>query len=625
MTRRVGQLLIGFLLLSHRDITAATPHRVLLVHSFGSDYAPFDAFTRTFRNQLAEQMGEALVFYDVDLASARVAGESSEVPFTAYLTLLFEDQQPDLVVTIGGPAARFAQRQRSRLFPSQPMLISAVDEVNVQSSLLPANDVAVCCRSDPAVEIENILQLLPATTNIAVVIGTSPLEKFWMEILQRDFQRFTNRVGFRYYNDLSFSQIQREVSHLPPRSAIFFGLLYVDAQGVPFSGQHVLSTLHGLANAPMFGSHETQLGYGIVGGRLLPITKLANTTVGAAIRLLRGEAASSIKIGVEPLSTPIYDWRELNRWGISEKQLPAGSIIRFREPGFWQLYKGRMLLGVGILCALLAAFHLRQAAQLRAAEEGRAAFTRQMILSQEDERRRIAGELHDGLAQVLVIMKNQLKLLRPKVAQSPPEALKAIDQLTRSTSQALDEVRAISHALRPAALEQVGLTGAIETLAREVSESSSATFSIEIDRVDDLIPPGSDINLYRIVQEGLNNVLKHARATHVSLEIKRLPDNNLYVSIFDNGAGFDLETRRNGAATGETKVSLGLVGMTERAKLLSGNLDIKSSKGIGTRVTLTVPLDQKRHQTMPDNPKNDSGSGRAAALPAPLGGQSIVS
>src|SRR5580765_6921165 len=148
MTRRVGQLLICFLLLSPRDMVAAIPHRVLLIHSFGSDFPPFNAFTRTFRNQLGEKMGEALVFYDVDLASARVAGESSEVPFTTYLTRLFGEQQPDLVVLIGGPAVQFAQRHHSRLFPSKPILISAVDERLVQSSLLSTNDAVVCCRSD---------------------------------------------------------------------------------------------------------------------------------------------------------------------------------------------------------------------------------------------------------------------------------------------------------------------------------------------------------------------------------------------------------------------------------------------------------------------------------------------
>ena len=608
MTRRLGQLLICFLLLSTWDIPAATPHRVLLIHSFGRDYAPFDAFTRNFRNRMAEQTREGMVLYDVDLASARVAEEDSQVSFSTYLTQLFADQQPDLVVTVGGPAAQFAQRQRSRLFPGKPKLFSAVDERLVQPSLLATNEVAVCSRGDPVAEIENILELLPATTNIVVVMGTSPLERFWMEANRREFQRFTNRVAFTYYNDLSFSQMRREVRHLPPSSAIWFGLLYVDAQGVPFSGQYALSTLHRIASAPVFGSFETQLGMGIIGGHLLPITKLADTTAGVAIRLLRGENPSAIKIGVEPLSEPTYDWRELNRWRISEKRLPAGSIIRFREPSFWQRYKGWMLLGVGTLAALLAAFQLRHAAQLRAAEKAQAAFTRQMILSQEDERRRLAGELHDGLAQVLVIMKNQLTLLRPKVTQSPPEALKAVDQITRSASQALDEVRAISHALRPAAIEQVGITNAIETLAREVSESSSATFSTEIDRIDDLVPPGRDINLYRIVQEGLNNVVKHARAKHVILEVKRLADDHLCVSIFDDGVGFDLETCRNGAANGETKVSLGLVSMAERAKLLGGNLDIKSNQGVGTRITLTVPPEQRPHQPMPGTPKNDPDS-----------------
>ena len=593
-------LCVCFFLLSISGILAITPHRILLVHSFGRDYAPFNAFTETFRNELARQLGDALVFYDVNLESARVAEGNSELPFSTYLRELFEDRPPDLVVPIGGPAARFAQRQRVRLFPDTPMLIAATDERHIQAPLFGTNETAVCCRSDPTTVIDGLLQVLPATTNVAVIIGDSPLERFWLEELHQDFQRFTDHVGFTYYNHLSFSQMQKEVSKLPPRSAIFFGILYVDAQGVPFAGLQSLSILHSVANAPIFGIHDSQLGYGVVGGPMLPITKMAVNTAKVGVRILRGEVAGTIKVPSEPPSITVYDWRELQRWGISERRLPPGSIIRFREPGLWELYKGWIFLGFGVFCAAVVGLHFRHKTQVRAAEEGQAAFTRQLILSQEEERKRIAGELHDGLAQVLVMMKNKIALLRSKIRQDPNEAGRSLDELAVTASQALAEVRTISQALRPAAVEQTGITGAIEWLAHQASESATARFSIDIENFDDLLPRALDINLYRIVQEGLNNVLKHAQASNVILEVKRLPG-QLSVSIFDDGVGFDVDARRNVGDWRKSPVSLGLVSMTERAKLLGGNFEIKSAQGRGTRLDLTIPLEPFRNGWKQDN------------------------
>ena len=593
-------LTLCFLLLSVSGVLAATPHRVLLVHSFGRDYTPYNTFTETFRNELAKEMGDGLVFFDVNLESARVTGGNSEVLFSSYLRELFDDSPPDLVIPIGGPAARFAQSQRPRLFPAAPMLIAATDERHVQESLFGTNDAALCCRIEAATVIEGLLHVLPNTTNVAVVIGDSKLEKFWVKEFQHDVERFTNHIAFTYYNDLSFPQMKQAVSKLPPRSAIFFTMLYVDARGAPFAGLQSLATLHSAANAPIFGVHDFQLGYGVVGGPMLAITKMAVRTADVAARILRGEVAGTIKAPSELASTPIYDWRELQRWGISEAHLPRGSIIQFRQPGFWELYQGWVLTGLGFFCAALVGLHFQHKAQLKSAEERQTAFTRQMIVSQEEERKRIAGELHDGLGQFLVIISNKVALLRSRIGPDSTEAGKSLDELSATASQALGEVRTISQALRPAAIEQVGITGAIEWMVRQVSEGSTAKFSIEIDNIDNLLPEELEMNLYRVVQEGLNNVLKHSQATIVIVELKRLPD-RLAISMSDNGVGFDTEARRGGNHRAANGVSLGLISMAERAKLLRGNLEITSTPRRGTRLDLTIPVETSRNGHKPAN------------------------
>jgi ABC-type uncharacterized transport system substrate-binding protein len=296
---RVRALVMLLLALAAGDGAAAPPKQVLLLHSFGREFAPFNTVSETFRTELGQQLGDRVEFHDVALESARSEGEASEAPLVDYLTTLFARHKLDLVVTIGGSAARFGQKYRPRLFPTTPMLIAGVDERHLRTAALTTNDAVVAVANDPVRVMDNLLQVLPETTNVVVVLGNSPLEKFWVGDLHHEFQAFTNRVGLVWYNDLSFAEMQRRAAVLPPRSAIFYGFLSMDAEGVPYLEERALRGLHEVANAPIFGIHDTQLGQGIVGGPLLAIEDLGRTTAKVAARILQGEPAGSIRAPVQ--------------------------------------------------------------------------------------------------------------------------------------------------------------------------------------------------------------------------------------------------------------------------------------------------------------------------------------
>ena len=141
------------------------PKRVLLVHSFGNDFAPFI----TFRTELAKRLGEPVDLHEVPLLTGRKVRRPRMRPFVDYLLGLFPQRPPDLVVTIGGPALRLAQRQRQRLFPHAPTLYAAVDDRHVQEAALTDNDTVVASKLDVHGLIQNILDVLPETTHVAVV------------------------------------------------------------------------------------------------------------------------------------------------------------------------------------------------------------------------------------------------------------------------------------------------------------------------------------------------------------------------------------------------------------------------------------------------------------------------
>ena len=325
------------------------PKLVILLDSYGRNVAPFSNVIAVFRTELLSQSPEAIDLHEISLETARFAQPEQEAPFVNFLRERFAGRHPDLVAAVGGPAFRFLVRHRDHLFADAPVLATGVAEQILQSGALPRNTVVVPLRVDLRGLAENILQVLPGTANIDVILGASALERFWIDECRRDFEPFSNRVRFTYLNDLPFKEIIRRAAGLPTGSAIFFGLLVVDAAGTPFDPGEALKTIIASANAPVFALHESFFGLGTVGGRHLPERASALQATEAALRLLQGRTPANISNSALPSGAPVYDWRALQRWGIGENRLPPGSTVEFRPPSPWALYRGHIAGGVILL------------------------------------------------------------------------------------------------------------------------------------------------------------------------------------------------------------------------------------------------------------------------------------
>ena len=214
--------------------------------------------------------------------------------------------------------------------------------------------------------VEDILQIAPKTKNIAVLIGDSPLERSWAEVLKKEYEPFADRVNFTWLNDLSLDGIIQRTKNLPPHTFILYVLMMRDGSGVTHDGDEVLRQIHATANAPINGLFQHQLGLGIAGGRLYQAEAEGVEAARIAARILRGEPASRFDpLIIEPLP-PRYDWRELQRWNIDEKLLPQGSTILYRTPSLWERYRtliigsAAIILVQGVLITALIANLLRR-------------------------------------------------------------------------------------------------------------------------------------------------------------------------------------------------------------------------------------------------------------------------
>jgi len=217
-------------------------------------------------------------------------------------------------------------------------------------------------------------------------------------------------------------------------------------------------------------------------------------------------------------------------------------------------------------------------------QAARLAFSRQVLTRVEDDRRRIAANLHDGLGQVLMLIKNHALL----AMQPPPdesEVKHRLDEISAATSQAIEEVRQITHGLRPYQLDRLGLTQTIRTSVSQAAGNNSMVFAIRVENVDGLFDADAEIHIYRIVQEAVTNVVKHSVATEAAVVIKRRPG-IVSLSIRDNGRGFD-PVKPSAPPHGH---GYGLSGIAERARILGAALVVDSQPGGGTSLTVEVPL-----------------------------------
>ncbi len=293
------------------------------------------------------------------------------------------------------------------------------------------------------------------------------------------------------------------------------------------------------------------------------------------------------------------DWVEAGtRRTVDYSYLPAGSytfrLIAANANGVWNS-QGAMLKIVvrpffyqtwwfiSLLALALATFvswvYYTRVSRLRAIAEAKTLFSRQLIESQESERKRIASELHDGLGQSLVIIKNRAMLGLNK-GDDKERVVRELGSISESASQALDEVREITNNLRPQLLDRLGLTKAIQSMLKKLA--GVIDIDSQMDSIDGLFSDYEEISIYRIVQESVNNIIKHSSASNASVEIKRsLKD--VSITIRDNGKGFDSTN------VDSERRTLGLVGLKERTQLLKGEIAIDSQPGEGTTIRVLIP------------------------------------
>lgn len=254
----------------------------------------------------------------------------------------------------------------------------------------------------------------------------------------------------------------------------------------------------------------------------------------------------------------------------------GASIHILITPPFWMTTQFYLLLGV-LIIGFIYYLHIKSIRKIELARQNQQAFSSALLETQEAERKRISQELHDGLAQNLLIINNELH----QSLNNKHNSGQKIKDVVRLIKETINDLRSISQNLHPYLIESVGLVKTIETLINKIQNSLGININLYSENIDELLPVNYEVHFYRIIQEALNNIIKHSNADEVELSIN-VEGNNIVVYIKDNGKGFIMDDRVKG---------LGLRDMHERAKIINGKIILRSEPGKGCTINLKAPFE----------------------------------
>ncbi len=547
-----ASLVVALLLATQtRSLADVATKRVMMLHSFGPRFKPWSDYERAIRSEISRQWRKPVDFLDHSLVNARRDDEESEALFAEYLRTLYAGRPVDLIVAIGAPSANFVQRYRQRLFPTTPMVFTAVEQRRVQHDKLTENDTVVAVAHDFPAAFENILRVLPLTKTIAIVNGASPNEKFWLEEMRRELAPLTGRVELRWYDERSFEDILIDAARLPPHSAIFWHLMNVDAAGVAHETNEALNKLSSSANAPIFSYDGSFFGEAIVGGPMHSVLESSRITAAVAIRILNGEKAGDIKTAPTGFAAPVFNWRQMQRWGISESNLPAGSTVYFREPTAWERYSWQIafisaiiLVQAGLISILLQEHRRRQRAEVQARQRMAELAHVNRFSTAGELTASIAHEINQPLASILTNAETADAILHspnPDIAELK-DIVKDILQDDRRASEVIRRMRSL---LKKAPFELKNLD--LNDLVRETVEFVSSLAAGRKVEIVSLIAPdalpirGDRIQLQQVILNLVVNGIDAMRNTRsedriVGIRTSRV-ENFAELSVSDRGPG----------------------------------------------------------------------------------------
>ena len=590
---------VGALALAFASIASAQSprHQTVLTVHWGSEDDPTNpVLDAGIRDALLSRPGAAVDYYAEYLESESFPPEDASLALRDYIHRKYGGRRIDVVVASADPALEFVLRFRPELFPDAAVVYRGVAPVDPALREAGAGLTGIRTSENLADTLRLALRLQPATERVLVVAQAPGIRL--QESLRAAGDVAAHSVAIDVLTDAPLPRLIAAIEAAPSRSLILY-LRYSQQTPNVLIPSDVARMVAAASPVPVYGASDLYIGSGVIGGAVYRTRGLGTRMGQMANQILDGARPQDIPIEEEAVEA-VFDWRQLQRWGISESQLPAGSEILFRQPGVWELYRAYILSGalvVIVQSALIAVLMLqrvrrrRMETALRESEQRFRGTAEQnqdlagrLIHAQEEERTRIARDLHDDLSQQLAGVGIMLSGLRRRIGKlgAEPGIEQAVAAIQDRTASLARSVRNLSHELHPSVLQHAGLVATLRSHCASVEDHHRVTVKFSGDGHLDSLSPEVSLCLFRVVQEALTNAARHARARTIRVQLMS-NNEDVELTVIDDGIGFDAGERSTGSG-------LGLRSIEERVRLARGTVTVESRPGQGTTLRVRIPI-----------------------------------
>jgi signal transduction histidine kinase len=595
----VGSFLLLFILITglSPDLLAleeAPRKRVLVLHSYYQGYKWTDDENRGIESILKPAIGTNNLYIEY-MDTKKIFGDLYSQRLYEVYKLKYRNFKFDSIIVTDNNAFDFIRKYHNDLFPGTPVVFCGVnyfDEYHIKAQTFitginEENDLKAC--------VEMMLKLHPKTKQIVFINEWTTTGQGVHKAFLKIIPYFQGLVQFSLLEDVKIEELLDQLVSLSEDSLVLYTAFSRDKSGKLFDYDEIVSLIASRCKVPIYTTNEFNLGLGVVGGIVVHGYDQGEAAAKMALRILRGEKPEDIPVMMTSPKRNVFDYAQMQRFGISRSHLPKDSLIVNLPQTFYFKYKKwvdgiiivlAMLLS--IISVLLVNINKRKKTEkaLKVSREQLRTLGWRLAETEETQRKALSRELHDQIGQNLTILGVNLNILRSLVPKNVTDIIHArISDSLLLVKQTTERTRSLMNNLRSPVIDDYGLVAAIDLYGKQFSSRTGIDTIVRVSDANPHFTPNIENAVFRIVQESLTNVLKHAQATQVVINVNVSAD-RLLLSVEDNGIGYDMTQITNG--NGER--GWGLITMKERALAVGGTCRMQSRPGMGTHIIVEVPI-----------------------------------